>query len=357
MNQMKAILLDCSPHAQFHFGSYSIDDTRLSSTTEIAHAHTLYSAIINIYDSLFDDTNDFVTLLELSSFEISSTCFLLKGEKGNIFFLPKPLVLNTQMKDNTNYKQLKRVAYVSKGVWEKGKDINDYDSTELCLLGDKFLCLNKEIKEIVSKNVKKNNYPKIKFINSTLTTKTMVSTTKETGKLYNLGNLQIQDLSQWGLSAHYYFLLKHELDSQYAQRLELVLDLLPQNGIGGERTSGCGVFDGLCIEDFQIKVTVPSTQFYCNVSPIAPSSKEELDRISYYSTFIRGGRRTGGDNDEDSFKLKQIRMIKEGALVNGAETIGQCVSIKPDSLEDEYLRYGKGFLLPIHENWTKKWEH
>ncbi|WP_337043882.1 type III-A CRISPR-associated RAMP protein Csm4 [Emticicia sp. 17c] len=354
---MKALILESKPYSQYHFGEYSIDETRLNHTSEVPHADTLYSAIINVYNQNFDDTDDFVTMLDLTDFEMSSACYCLNGNGTYIFFLPKPLVLNTMVNDSANYKTQKKITYVSKGVWEKGFDLNNISSEELCLLGDKFLCLNKELKAIKPNKIKQKFWPEITLSSVSYLTKTQVHTEEQTGTLYVQANIQIQDLQEFDISVHFYFLLKHKLDAETASKLDLVLSLLPETGIGGERSVGCGTFGSISVQEFEIKPLDPAPDTFSNVSMIAPVTEDELKRIRYYSTTLRGGRRLGGDNDPHENTLKQVRMVREGALIEHNQPIGHNPSIKPASTtKDEYLRFGKGFLLPIHKNWTKQWQ-
>ncbi|MDI9858941.1 type III-A CRISPR-associated RAMP protein Csm4 [Flectobacillus roseus] len=355
MGLTQAIILESRPFAQYHFGEYSIDDTRLNHTSLIPHADTIFSAIINIYNRTFSDTDDFITALELYDLQISSGCYCLRGDNGSIFFLPKPQVLGILNNTSEDFKKQKKVLFVSKSVWERGINPDLFLTDDTVLLGNKFVCTNKEIKEIKKVKLKAKFHTELSLANIGSLTKNRVHTDKQENTLYTQSNLQIQDLEQFGLSVHFYFLLKHDLPVEWKKKLDLVISLLPEFGLGGERSTGCGKFWGVSAEEFTINPLKPSATFLCSASLISPYNLDELNRINYYSTVIRGGRRLGSDENA-GYKLQQIRMIKEGALVKNDLPIGHNPSIKPQGSQDEYLRYGKGFLLPIHENWTKQWQ-
>lgn len=355
MGLTQAIILESKPFAQYHFGEYSMDDTRLNHTSIFPHVDTIYSAIVNIYSKRYSDTDDFVTALELYDFQISSGFYCIKGNNGTIFFLPKPQVLTVLSNDSEDFKKQKKIAFVSKNIWEKGVNPNLFLTEETILLGDRFVCTAKEIKEIKKVKLKSKFHTEISLSSTGSLTKNRVHTDKQENTLYTQSNLQIQDLEQFGLSVHFYFLLKHDLPEEWKTKLDLVLSLLPEFGLGGERSTGCGKFWGVSTEEFKINPLKPSATFMCSASLISPNNLEELNRVNYYSTLIRGGRRLGSDENA-GYKLQQIRMIKEGALVKNDLPIGHNPSIKPQGSQEEYLRYGKGFLLPIHENWTKQWQ-
>ncbi len=355
MGSITSIILECKPTAQYHFGEYSIDDTRLSHTSVYPFSDTIFSAIVNIYNDHFQNTNQFVKLFHENKIQISSGSYLLKGKRdtSNLYFLHKPIIQNVQGNDRLNFKKQKKISFVSKRIWEEGFNSDDFLSDKVVIIDNKFICYKNELSAIGL--IEKSNLDSLQLSSVGITQRNHVSKAVQEGTLYSLANLQIQDLEQFGLSVHFYFLLKHDLPEEWKTKLDLVLSLLPEFGLGGERSTGCGKFWGVSTEEFKLNPLKPSATFMCSASLISPYNLEELNRVNYYSTLIRGGRRLGSDENA-GYKLQQIRMIKEGALVKNDLPIGHNPSIKPQGSLEEYLRYGKGFLLPIHENWTKQWQ-
>lgn len=84
------------------------------------------------------------------------------------------------------------------------------------------------------------------------------------------------------------------------------------NGIGGDRSSGCGKIEGMEIEDFNINVTNPSNQQLL-LSLVFPKEAEK-DKYLYYKTKIRGGMWYGSGENE---RFKKIMALEEGSILEG----------------------------------------
>lgn len=345
---MQAIILKSRPLAQYHFGEFGIDEYTLGYSSDLIHADTLFSAIINIYAENFTDTNTFIELLKQHPFSISSGFHCLQGARGTLFFLPKPVFLNTTLTNSDEYKKIKRVKYLSKGVWEQGiaaDDLINNERNELIQLDDKFICLASELSSIIDHEIDTSLFRKVKLYQFGAYNKVKNHTREETNRLYLQTNLQINDLSHFGLSVHYYFLLDEALPAESKAKLNFVLSLLPDTGIGGERSTGCGKFWGM--ETHTFALNIPEISAYgCSTSLISPRNHTELKHIRCYDTLKRGGRRLlqGG-------QLKEVRMIAEGALITASTSVGQLVDISPKN-DNSFLRFGKSLTISMHANWT-----
>jgi CRISPR/Cas system CSM-associated protein Csm4 (group 5 of RAMP superfamily) len=122
------------------------------------------------------------------------------------------------------------------------------------------------------------------------------------------------------LYVHFYFLVRSRLDDDnpVMQCLHTLINLLPDTGIGGERSAGCGLFE-----------------------LVSPADAVDMGRFKAYQTVLRGGRETAHDGP-----LKVVRMLAEGALQVETEGIGQIADISPAG-NRRYLRYGKAFNIPV----------
>ena len=143
-----------------------------------------------------------------------------------------------------------------------------------------------------------------------------------------------------GSSAHLYFLLDVEADFEKAAdyaTLQTAIRLLPDQGIGGERTAGCGLFIKTDFQPFEPPQVTGATQ-QCSLSLSLPTA-DELAQALAYGVVTRGGREfTGG-------KLDYVRMMSEGAVSTSAWN-GRIAKVGERSGTD-FLRYGKAFCLPV----------
>jgi len=340
---MHAIILKCRPNSMYHFGQVAIDaDTSLNDTSIIPHSDTIFSAMINLAARIFSEfeLNNFLNLFGVGGLvpkiKISSGFYCLENSKGGfLYFLPKPISFNLEKSDN--HKDLKKVQFISKSVWENGLKPSEWDSK--CIIIDKKFVVTLEEAEqfhlqISSKLFSEISLPKV----------AVHKKTKE-DSIYYQTNIQIVEFEKVEFEkknrVHFYFLLeKNDLTDQETQQLNTIINFLPFEGIGGERSTGCGLFDGFSEENFEIKIN--ETLKFISVSLINPNSELEFKSFENYLIKIRGGRRIG---DSEGKFLKKVNMISEGAVIN-SKVRGRIVSISPQSINQPYLRNGICLALP-----------
>lgn len=345
----RAIILNTKPYAKYHFGEHGLESNTLNHSSQYPMADTLFSAIVNVYNDLFTDCSLFIEEFKKNLILLSSGCFVLENSisKKKLFFLHKPHILGLfDTSASLDFKKIKKIKFISKGIWEKGYTPSQFSSDEIVIVDNQFVCFKTELMEL---GITEKEIKGLSFITTDRIQKNHVHKLEKKDTLYSVSSVLIQNLNKSHLALNYYFLIDDDkLSDEWKEKLELVLTILPSVGLGGERSSGCGSFWGVSTVDLTIQTQLTCPKYKCSMSLIAPENLLELEKISYYTTIVRGGRILSGGG-----KLKQVRMITEGALVEqSCATIGQLVSIKPDTSKDEYLRYGKAFLLPIHENWT-----
>jgi len=330
---MQAVILRCRPNSQFHFGNFAFfGETFLDYASEIPHSDTLFSALVNIYDTVYaenkNDTDIFVELFNQRKIKISSGMFCIEHQGKMIYFLPKPIECNLAKSDN--HKKLKKIAYISKGVWETGVSPNRWD-TDCLIIDSKFVCLKNELAGFESletvKLFEKDSLPKVK-----------VHSDSQDDSFYHQTNLTIADNSEIGIQLHYYFLYETDLDNKMQKRFETTIRVLADTGLGGQRSTGCGLFDSVeFVTDFKFRTT--NTQKHCALSLISPSkTNADLDKAIYFQLIIRGGKN----------KTNIVRMLAEGAVVK-PDICGQIVDISKQK-DKSVLRFGLNFSIPIHSN-------
>lgn len=343
---MKAIILKCTPLNQFHFGQVAVDaDTSLNDTSNFIHSDTLFSALINLTANIFPDEIDVVLKLlgkgiVEPKLRLSSAFYCLELNGQMLYFLPKPL--NSQLTIGKEHKILKKIQFISKGVWEQG------------ILPDKWIGKGQGCK-VIQKTfvVTDDEFALFKLTNescicnSVTLPKVAIHQLSKENSFYYQTNIQIGKLDDTLI--HYYFLMDgwENLNATEKSIVDILLKMLPSVGIGGERTTGCGIFKG--IEQKEFGIQAKAINQFVTVSLTNPATKEEFAAFQEYDIVKRGGRRLGVAETAKGRLLKRINMITEGSVTN-AQVNGRIQDISPDDkvLKDEtpYLRSGICFSLP-----------
>jgi CRISPR-associated protein Csm4 len=342
---MKAFILRCKPGSQFHFGKMAIDsNSALHDTTEYFHSDTLFSALINIVASFATEaeTNEVVDLFRDNQVRISSGMFCLSHGEQDVFFLPRPAHFSLLPGHADDIKDVERIKFISKGLWESGispANMNDWhqeieSSHEL----KKFAAMKKEVQHwnLDKKHVNIHSietFPKVH-----------ARKLDQENSFYFQSNVLLPQNPADTFDMHYYFLLDTTLDrkeNEALNRLYNAIYLLPDTGIGGERSAGCGQF--LSVEERPFEFNDFEQQGYLSLGLIAPANHAEIDELEYYNTVLRGGRNTRSDGE-----LKLIRMMSEGAYLRNI-IHGDMPNVHATNDPDTpYLRYGKPLLIPAH---------
>jgi len=346
------VILKCRPNAQFHLGKIALNEnTSLNKTDNYIHSDTLFSAIICTLAKVYGETSlEVKTILEaLDGIEpvikMSSAFYCLEGkENSKVYFLPKPISCNL-MSSQKNAKKIKKIQFISTDVWEQGITVADWADEEKCVIIDKkFVLLKEEFENLVnlddfSEKKKITRIEKFKVYNKTISPKVAVHKEDRENSIYYHTNIEIANNDDVGVKTHWYFWLDMEGNiTENTQNLfNQALNILVDDGIGGERSIGCGRLEGID----RIKLSyLPKTNGYGCISLCCPASMDEFNEFKYYDLITRGGRRTFNNT------LQRIKFIKEGAVLENE------VSGTTKNIGGHHLRYGKAFLLPLHSNFT-----
>ncbi|MGC8971617.1 MAG: type III-A CRISPR-associated RAMP protein Csm4 [bacterium] len=302
---------------------------RMDRTSTIIHSDTLFSALSNALIKLLGEK-------EFDIFEekiILSSLFLgLKGPISEILFLPMPSI-PLRIEELTEYKRYKKIQWASFEAFkllvedfDKESRVIKLDSTEkFVLLNSKSLITRLEFEEIKEE---------VNFIDTILEPKVFLSRNTQEPSLYfqeNLGLYPVKISKDKELIPFLYFLKvkDSELDSIFIP----VLNLFIEEGIGGERTTGKGIFDYYEIEDLDLP---DSGDFEITLSLTLPR-KEDVRNLIYYQLAKRDGFIYY--QKATSFRKKTHFKIKEGALVR-SPYLGENINVSPRE-DMRVISYGK----------------
>lgn len=330
---MKAIVLECQANARFHFGealgafTESKNNTQ-KSTSDHPFSDMMWSAIVNVWALKYPESvNDFVDACREGLLRISSAFFCCQSDISSdqmVYFLPKPASLN--LAKVSEPKKLKKVKYISKGVFEQGLLPEQWFNTDVCTLlqHNTIVALKSEI-----------DSPRQLFYIETMAKNRARDVSDRKDAFYFQTDVFITP------NTHWYMVVDNRLEGEMAQQFEAVLSLLTMFGIGGERTTGCGGLEGFQINDFGIEISENqiSSQFEMGLSLIAPQSDENYSDC-FYQIIKRGGRYlTSGKS------LQMIQMLEEGAVLSSNHShVGGIVSLNDTP---SILRYGLNISIPM----------
>lgn len=334
----KAIKLDLKPGTQFHIGrTVPFMNSVLHDTDTIIHSDTLFSALVNIAAKVGIERS------VINAFEneitISSVFYLLEKNNSYVYFMPKPtLPLDT----NLPVKEIKKIKHLSVGVLTQyGYSdwfVNGVLSDKL-VKGNNWIATKEEIKQLFL--VEDSNVEQIKLYHIDNIPQVKVHSDTKDDNFYQNANMQIADNRPIDpeLEVNFYCLVEGELSKE----ILTVLCMLEDEGIGGQRSTGCGVIQNV---DFTLKVPETYGGINMNISMLSPCETDFLlfDKLSFYTATSRGGRIINNRTNE---RLQQINMINEGAILNNSIQ----GSIRELNDMGKYLRYGKSFFIPISKNY------
>jgi len=362
---MNLIKLKPRENNLFHIG-----EKDLQSTEIIIHSDTLFSAVCNNYRLIYGKKAlDIFLELKYKELRLSSAFHYIdvyeeKDYKGTIFFLPKPFIKFEFDEDGNELKEkepklFKNIEFISVNTlirWNKSGIVNlkkkyildkKYliDEEDYALLG--LNSYNEEKASKILKNIKiAKESEEQKVVVDRFNNRSDTFYQSNFGFSYN--NYYVKNnntKTDYAINAGFYFLAN--LDELSDKELFAAVKLIQDHGIGGERSSGKGLFEKIEVTDLPsvFKELIQSKQNnFMSLSLIFPE-EEEVSRLGYYSLIERRGFIYSDDGK--SLRRKTVRMLEEGSIFN-EEINGKIPDVTPDTFkEHEVYRYGLAFLVPI----------
>lgn len=315
-------LIKLYPKSSFHIGEKGIG---LEETSTIIHSDTLFSAICNAFGLLYgkDELEQMLKTFDNNPpFLISSAFYFV----DNTLVFPLPLSVKLTG-DFDTLKKLKNVRFISEKIFreviENETAIKDYITKDMKILQG-ILFSSDEI--IQSERI----YRIIETPRVVLDRKTRAS------GIYHIAEVSFSE------GCGYYFLIDYK-NKTIKPKIEASIRLLGDEGIGGERTSGKGLFNPR-FETIQFKNS-SNERKNVTLSLVYPE-KEEMSSIrnGSYELLTRGGWIFS--QKHKNLRRRTVRMLSEGSVFSG-KVIGKLVNVTPNiKMEHEIYRYGYAFKVP-----------
>ena len=307
----------------------------LEKTETYIPADTLFSALCQTW-STFYDTASLTDFLNQYTAENGSSPFTLTSAfpfTHDVYLFPKPLIFKSTSKKN------KRVQFVSRSLFENiitGNPPTFDEKDEKNVITGEKVWVNSEEK----KQLKKAMDEKLNVWETTTRPRVSIDRQTEESSIWHVETVQFNtDCGLW-------FAINYDSD-ETKQKIETLLRVLGDNGIGGERNAGYGLFDFDEVA-LDIPTAEDSTQFV-TLSPICPKSSDQLEHLLKGDIAYNLNPLTGWVGSHGTYKRrKQINMFTEGSVLNASdEPIGRLVDLKPDNWTHPVYRYGYAWQVGI----------
>lgn len=315
------------------------------TTDEIIHSDTLFSALVNCCLLLYgkDKTNEFVETFRKRENSISSLLYGIRNDNDAVRFYPKPTIITrAETKGLIQSKTIRKIKYVSEGLlkailekYEPQQKISLFDNwSNIKQIGSSFAALSSELPDKLPAFLKHSSETKVQIDRQT--------GGAAEGMLFFEPFVSLQKVEDKNGNAYepFVFFLSHIESMQ--DEFKACARLLCDEGIGGERSQGRGIFDAVDISSFNGLGNGVKNNHYYSLSLTHPS-EEEFEHAKTYHIITRGGFNVDTEKKEHHVPLKQqrklVRMIQEGAVYDG-EVKGQLADVTPVNFHDH----------PIYQN-------
>ncbi len=341
-----------------HFGELGIG---IEETGERVRSDTLFSAWVNAYARLFggrEVENLLQRFLDLPQPPVRISSTFIYRQKGTnfVYYLPRPLKLprNYPGDDLKFFKTFKKLKYLPLDIWQRW-----YQGVGFTTEGEE--CDRAELEETTNKSrasgalhlagafdygttFKKDQLPKVAIDRVTRAT-----------NFYHTGFVQFEGEpngngtnSRSGL----YFLLQFpETDRDLENRLYAALNLLGEEGLGGERSSGAGRFEvdnwSDLPADWQNVVSFEEGTHHYIISLFwqLPITQYWLTNSSY--EIIERGGWIGSPFSGQQLRRQKVQMFAEGSVFASIPS-GQLADVTPERFNAHRIyRNGISLSLPI----------
>lgn len=290
-------------------------------------ADTLFSAICQTWRTFYGEERltEFLAQYEMGEPFLLTSAFPFAGD---IRFFPKPLI-DLKVSADDDRKKLKKVRYLSERRFRQ--IINDeliaFDTDDLINDGQLWIYNDDKCPSTVWETDKR---PRV-----TLDRQSSAS------EIWHLKAVKFHE------GCGLWFDAKFGAEETQT-RIETILRVLGDTGIGGERSAGYGIFDPDS-KPAEIE-SERETDRFVTLSPVCPRDADELDRLIQGDVGYTLEERSGwiGSAEGSHLRRQQVWMFAEGSVLsrNGGRA-GRLVDLKPDACPHPVWRYAYAWPLNI----------
>ena len=326
------------PRGAFHLGERGIG---LEETAEIVHADTLHAALATVWALLYGASSlveDFLRPTDPPILISSAFPFA-----GPVRFYPRPMLpLPTEAtEEREDARSLKDVAFVSEGLLALHLKGSPYPRWET--LHDGRVILLPEEADALREAINQDALDDVRFWQVVQVPRVALDVPTNRSNIWHFGRVTFRQ------GAGYFFRVRYR-SPEVAERFRAVVCLLGDTGLGGDRTSGHGLFTTHFEAASPLGVT--ESDRFVTLAPLYPP-RDQVSRLvgeaCRYRWLTRGG--WIGSLSATPYRRRAVRMFAEGSVLTGSpgELWGALVDVTPtetpDPLPHRVYRYG--FAFPV----------
>ena len=297
----------------------------LEKTESYIPADTLFSAICQMWTTFYD-AESLTTFLKGYTEDSTVLPFMLTSTfpfAKDVYFFPKPLMLSTPSKKS------KRVRFVSQSLFQNIVSGTPPEFNENQLVNGEEVWMTPEERE----QLETSDDDDFTIWTTNTRPRVTLGSRNSGSEIWHVQTVQFNtDCGLW-------FAAQFDSD-ETKHKIETLLRVLGDTGIGGERNAGYGTFD---FTETTLEIPTPETgSQFVTLAPICPKSPEQLTRlltgnIAYTLNPLTGWVSSTGT----ASRRKQVNMFAEGSVLHASDThIGRLVDLRPDNWEHPVYRYG-----------------
>lgn len=313
----------------------------LENTETYIPADTLFSAICQTWVTFYDPESltDFLSGYNENSTDLPFTLTSAFPFAQDVYLFPKPLIFDRSKNISENAKKdIKRVQFVSDNIFRSIIAGNAPDFTDNLFINSEKVWVTPEERTQLTASERDDDFT----IWTTQTRPRVTIGSQNAGsQIWHVQTVQFNKCC--GL----WFAVNYDSD-ETKQKVETLLRVLGDNGIGGERNAGYGQFE-FETADIQLPETEVGNQFI-TLAPISPKSPEQLENLLIGDVAYAVNPLTGWVSTTGSASLrKQVNMFTEGSVLNAGEEqrIGSLVDLSPNGYAHPVYRYGYAWQVGI----------
>ena len=301
----------------------------LEKTETYIPADTLFSAICQMWTTFYDPEslttflNGYAEDNAVLPFALTSAFPFAHG----VYLFPKPMTFPKP--SETPSKKSKRVRFVSQSLFQNMVSGNPPEFNENQLVNGEEVWMTPEERE----QLETSDDDDFTIWTTNTRPRVTLGSRNSGSEIWHVQTVQFNtDCGLW-------FAAQFDSD-ETKHKIETLLRVLGDSGIGGERNAGYGTFD---FTEATLEIPTPETgSQFVTLSSICPKSPEQLvqlltGNIAYTLNPLTGWVSSTGT----ASRRKQVNMFAEGSVLHASDThIGRLVDLRPDNWEHPVYRYG-----------------
>ena len=306
----------------------------LENTETYIPADTLFSAICQTWSTFYgtESLTDFLSGYGEEGIDLPFTLTSAFPFAQDVYLFPKPLTFVDPSKKS------KRVRFVSRNIFQDIISGNRLQFNDDDLINGEKVWITPEEKT----QLKTSDDGGFTVWTTQTRPRVTIGSQNAGSQIWHVQTVEFNtDCGLW-------FAAQFDAD-ETQEKIETLLRVLGDTGIGGERNAGYGMFKFSSESTIDLP-TAEAGNLFVTLSPVCPKSPEQLAEllnsdVAYAVNPLTGWVSTTGT----ATRRKQVNMFTEGSVLNAGEEqpIGRLVDLSPNGYAHPVYRYGYAWQVGI----------